>query len=370
MDGRESVARTPLNNVLVQRRSGNRSNRTSYRSCVTAVSHLALTPGLSSWRHIATRRSSRSRCVTEKVDPKQLALLVKKEWQLSYVTPLYRFGYAQLKDYSRKLSAFIAAEKQKGLVVELGAETSFNVSFSVVLGLTETKDDAKTIFIQIHSKPMYMVKDEAQKLLWTGWLTCVNANPDYLHSLPKDFTCLPVCCSRGAEWLDSLVRSWFQVTFDCCFGALEINSTNLQWLAALWTNCHSVSNIQHLSMVWTLPVTPPLKVNYKINPHDAWELWRSVREQPQEQENDRGGSGRAEEEEVSVTIEEVTRFMAGLKNHFYRHFRMDLSAGNLDQVSTALGSAKHNGSIKISNSSYLITTLMLLTESALLKMPL
>ncbi|KAF3857246.1 hypothetical protein F7725_009105 [Dissostichus mawsoni] len=62
-------------------------------------------------------------------------------------------------------------------------------------------------------------------------------------------------------------------------------------------------------------------------------------------------------------------FMQGLKGHFIRHFRLDLSAGSLKEVSTALGSAKHSGRIKFSNSKYMITTLMLLTECALLKMP-
>lgn len=71
----------------------------------------------------------------------------------------------------------------------------------------------------------------------------------------------------------------------------------------------------------------------------------------------------------SIDIEEVMRFIQSLKSHFYRHFRLDVSAGCLSQVSTGLGSAKASGRIKISNSRYMITTLMLLTECALLKLP-
>lgn len=86
----------------------------------------------------------------EKVSPEQLALLVKTEWQLSYVTPLYQFRHTQLKSYSRQLSAFIAAEKQQGLAVEAeGPQSSFRVSFSVVQGMLETDDDAETVLIQV-----------------------------------------------------------------------------------------------------------------------------------------------------------------------------------------------------------------------------
>lgn len=91
----------------------------------------------------------------EKVDPEQLALLVKREWQLSYATPLYAFRHTQLKAYSRQLSAFIAAEKQRGLAVEVGQESSFKVSFSVVPGVAETDDDAVTVLIQVNKRTWF-----------------------------------------------------------------------------------------------------------------------------------------------------------------------------------------------------------------------
>ncbi len=279
----------------------------------------------------------------EKVTPEQLALLVKTEWQLSYVTPLYQFRHTQLKSYSRQLSAFIAAEKQQGLAVEVeGPQSTFRVSFSVVQGMAEAGDDAETVLVQIHSKPLFARQDEPQRSVWSGWLTCINGNPEYLRSLPKDFICLPLFCSSGAAGLTTVVKSWFQQTFDCCFGPLEISHTSLQWLVALWTNCHAESSIQHLKMTWTLPVVPPLQVTYTVNPQDAWELWSSVRKDPLEE-----SKGGEEVEENSIDIEEVMRFMQGLKSHFYRHFRLDLSAGSLNQVSTALGSAKYSGRIKV-----------------------
>ncbi|XP_034465889.1 centromere protein L [Hippoglossus hippoglossus] len=358
-----SVVRTPLNSVIVQRRSKTKSYRQSYRSCLGAASRLGLTPALTARRLNTSRRAPKSHNISEKVNPEHLALLLKTEWKLSYVSPLYMFRHTQLKSYSRQLSAFIAAEKQQGLAVEVeGLQSGFRVALSVVQGLTETDDDAETVLIQIHANPLFARQDEPQRSVWSGWLTCINGNTDYLHSLPKDFTCLPLFGCSGSEYLSGLVKSWFQQTFDCCFGPLEINHTSLQWLVALWTNCHTESSIQHLKMIWTLPVVPPVQITYTVNPQDAWELWCSVRT-GQQKENEE------EEEGSSIDIKEVMRLMQGLKGHFFRHFRLDLSAGSLRQVTTALGSAKCNGRIKISNSRYMITTLTLLTECALLKMP-
>lgn len=231
---------------------------------------------------------------------------------------------------------------------------------------------------------MFARQDEPQRSVWSGWLTCVHGSPEYLRSLPKDFTCLPLFGSRGPEYLSRVVKSWFQKTFDCCFGSLEINHTSLQWFAALWTDCHSQSHIQHLRMLWTIPAAPPLQITYTVDHQDAWDLWNSVR---------KGPTAAVAEDAASIDLEEVTGFLQALKSHFYRHFRLDLSAGTLQQVSTAVGSAKSSGRIKVplvsppavarrpananirlflpqmSNSRHVIATLTLLTECALLKMP-
>jgi len=192
---------------------------------------------------------------------------------------------------------------------------------------------------QIHSKSLFAAADEPPKALWSGWLACVGGDPDYVRSLPEDFVCLPLFCRSGAAWLSPLVEAWFRRTFDCCFGPLEINAVSLQWLAALWTDCRAHAGVQPLKLVWSLPVEPPLEVTYAVHPQDAWELWRSVRRPLRERAD--------EEEDGSVGIEEVEGFIKGLQSHFYRHFRLELSAGQLTQVSTALGSAKHVGRLKV-----------------------
>ncbi|TWW64156.1 centromere protein L [Takifugu flavidus] len=364
MDGKQSsVAMTPADSAVVQRRNKSKY-RLSYRSGLGAASRLCLTPALTT-RRLSTSRKAPKINITENVSPEHVALLMKTEWQLSYVTPLYQFRHTQLKNYSRQLAAFLAAEKQQGLAVEVeGLQSSFTVCFSVLQGMVMTDDDPETVLIQIQSKPVFPKKNEPQKPVWSGWLTCINGNVEYLRSLPKDFTCLPLFCSSGPEAFTSVIKSWLQQNFDCCFGQLEISHTSLQWLMALWTNCHAESGIQHLKMIWTLPAEPPLQVTYMVEPQDAWVLWNSLRNSQKHPENTGD-----DPEEDNIDIGEVKRFVQALKSHFYRHFRLDLSAGRLSQVSTGLGSAKCNGRIKMSNSRYMITTLMLLTECALFKMP-
>ncbi|KAM9830500.1 centromere protein L [Syngnathus typhle] len=341
----KSVARTPN-----EKRRKTRSYRLSYQSMTV---HNSSTRALTSLR-LNTKRTPNPDNILDKVDPKQLASLMGTKWQLSYVTPLYRFRYTQLKSYARQLSAFMAAERQKGLAVEEGSTQSLRITFSVVHGLAVTDDDAETILIQIYDNSLFAGQDDHQKTVWRGWLACVNGNSDSIKSLPKEFMSLPLFGSSGTETLTALVKSWFQKNFDCCFGLLEINQTTLEWLVALWTNCHMDSNIKQLKMIWTLPFKPPLQVTYAVHPDDAWELWRGVK---------------VDQADNVIDREDSINFIKGLMGHFYRFYLVDLSAGNLSHVSTALGTAESNGRIKFSNSKSMITTLTLLTECALLKMP-
>lgn len=76
-----------------------------------------------------------------------------------------------------------------------------------------------------------------------------------------------------------------------------------------------------------------MDVTYTVHPQDAWELWDSMRQ--------------VDTTEDSISIDEVTGFINGLQAHFFRHFRIDLSAGSLMQISTALGSSHHGGKIKV-----------------------
>ncbi|KAK3545895.1 hypothetical protein QTP70_016596 [Hemibagrus guttatus] len=334
MEGRDSAVTTPAHTRLTWRKSYG-------RNCMESPAVFWQTPG-----HLTTlgdriptsRGAARSRNITSKVDPEQLALLVKHEWKLAYVTPLYRFQHTQLKLYSKHLTAFILAEKQRGIAIEVGLEAGFKVTLSTVHGMAETEDDAETVFIQIHSKPTFGA--DALKPVWRGWLTCVNGDGEYLRSLPPDFVSLPLFCSSGSESLTSLVRSWFERAFDCNFGSLFLNSTTLKWLAALWTGCHPTSNIRYLKLSWTMPTQPSLDIMYTVNPQDAWELWNSIHTE--------------DSAEGRIHIDEVQRFMKGLETHFFRHFKIYLSAGTLTKVVTSLGSAHHEGKIKAASEHFVL----------------
>ncbi|XP_066537615.1 centromere protein L [Hoplias malabaricus] len=350
MEPPNSAVKTPVNRPFTRR------SKSYGRSCMESPSVFWQTPGhLTTLGHRipTSRKAAKSQNITARVDPEHVALLVKNEWKLSYVTPLYRFRHTQLKLYSKHLCAFIMAEKQQGVAVEVGLEAGFRVMFTAILGMAESQEDAETVFIQIHSKPLF--GEDALKSVWRGWLTCVNGDPEYLRSLPPDFVSLPLFCSSGPESLTVLVKSWFQQTFDCNFGSLRLSSTTLRWLAALWTGCHSTSNISYLKLSWTMPSQPPLNIQYSLNPQDAWELWSSIHSED-------GADDR-------VDIEEVQQFMNGLETHFFKHFKIYLSAGTLTRVSTALGSAQHDGKMKIGCSDYITLLLTLLTECALLKIP-
>lgn len=347
---------TPSSLTVLQR---SKSYRQSYRSCLGATSRLCpFTPGATAQRLNTSRRPPTARNIKEQVEPEHLALLTKAEWHLSYVTPLFQFRHTHLKTYGRQLSAFISAEQQKGLAVEVEGSHGFKVNLSLVQGLVEHQEEPETVLVQIVSKPMFGRPEEPERTVWSGWFSCVNGSLDYLASLPQGFVCLPLLCTSGPETLTSLVKAWFQRTFDCCIAPLGIDHTTLQWLAVLWTNCQPEAELRNLKMRWTIPVEPPLDITYTVDSQDAWNLWSSVRKERVE-----------EGEEETIDIVEVVEFFQELKTHFYRHFRLDLSAGNLKEVATALGSGKSHGKIKISNSRYIITTLSLLTECALLKMP-
>ncbi|KAF7706080.1 centromere protein L isoform X1 [Silurus meridionalis] len=349
MEERVSAVNTPANVPMTRRKSYG-------RSCMENPSLFWQTPGhLTTLGHrVPTSRGAARSCnVISKVDPEQIALLMKHEWKLAYVTPLYRFQHARLKSYSKHLTAFIVAERQQGVAIEVGTEAGIKVTVSTLQGIAENEDDAETVFIQIHSKPMFGA--DALKPVWRGWLTCVNGDHEYIKSLPPDFVSLPLFCSSGSEPLTALVKSWFERTFDCNFGPLFLNSTTLNWLAALWTGCHPDSNIRFLKLSWTMPTQPSLDIMYTVNPQDAWELWNSIHSED-------GADDR-------IHIDEVQQFMNGLETHLFRHFKIYLSAGTLMKVSTSLGSAHHDGKIKIGSSDYMGTLLTLLTECALLRTP-
>nr|AAH20064.1 Cenpl protein [Mus musculus] len=86
----------------------------------------------------------------EDIDPQKVAFLLHKQWTIYSLTPLYKFSYSNLKDYSRLLSAFIVAEKQKGVAVEVGEDFNIKVIFSTLLGVKGTQRDHEAFLVQAY----------------------------------------------------------------------------------------------------------------------------------------------------------------------------------------------------------------------------
>uniref|UniRef100_A0A8C8BMF4 Centromere protein L n=1 Tax=Otus sunia TaxID=257818 RepID=A0A8C8BMF4_9STRI len=283
----------------------------------------------------------------ENADPQRTAFLLRKQWTLYSVTPLYRFSNAHLRNYSRLLSAFIAAERQKGWAVEVGVELDIKVAVSSLPDLKGSDQDHAAVLVEVRSLPSPQ-KTSQEKRIWSGWFCCVCGD-DFFENMPEDFTCLPLFLANGAESYTAIVGSWFQKTFDCCFHRLAISPLNLSWMAAMWTGCKVDKTASAMELIFSVPgLLQPLDISYAIHPEDAKALWDTVQKTPGE-----------------ITQEEVDIFMDCLYSHFHRHFKIRLSAAKLVKVSTAIASAHCDGIIKFLQSQYLIGVLRLLTELAI-----
>ncbi|XP_049632514.1 centromere protein L isoform X2 [Suncus etruscus] len=285
---------------------------------VRKQNHFLTTPQL--------RRLPQCSQLQENLDPQKVAFLLQKQWTLYSLTPLHKFSYSSLKEYSRLLGAFIAAEKQKGIAVEVGEDFNF----------------------KILSKSQLPAKGQEEKVLWSGWFCCAFGD-SLLETVPEDFTCLPLFLTCGAESNTALIRAWFQKTFDCYFSPLSISAFHLSWLAAMWTACSVDPSRNSIEFLWSVPCSPQcLDISYAIHPEDAKALWDSIHQTPEE-----------------VTQEEVDIFMDCLTSHFYRHFRIHLTATRLVRVSTPIAAAHTDGKIKILCQKYLLGVLTYLTELAI-----
>ncbi|XP_015491726.1 centromere protein L [Parus major] len=287
-------------------------------------------------------------CSQESVDAQKIAFLLRKAWTLYSVTPLFRFHRARLTEYARLLSAFIAAEKRKGLAVEVGVELDIKVALTSLADLRGSELDQAALLVQLSSRSQTSSRNSEDKLVWSGWF-CSMFGDDFSENVLEDFTCLPLFLSHGAESYTTLVGSWFQKTFDCCFRRLAISPLNLSWMVAMWAGCKLDRAASAVELVFSVPcLSQPLDISYAIHPEDAKALWDTVQKTPGE-----------------ITQEEVDVFMDCLYAHFHRHFKIHLSATKLVKVSTAVASAHCDGIVKILHSQYLPGVLMLLTELAI-----
>ncbi|KAL8178083.1 UNVERIFIED_CONTAM: hypothetical protein K2H54_029109 [Gekko kuhli] len=274
----------------------------------------------------------------------QTGFLLRKQLTLYSVSPLYKFSYDRLQEYSRQLCFVIAAEKQKGLAVHVESDLKFKVKFSLLSVLKTSEQDQAGVLIQVTAE------NAGPKVVWTGCFCCTRGN-DILETVVEDFTCLPLFLVNGAESLSAIIGTWLQKTFDCSFSLLTISPLNLAWMAGMWTGYKTERHKGAVELTFSVPGTPqPLDISYAIHAEDAKALWDSIHTTQQE-----------------IRQEQVDLFMDGLCYHFYRHFKIYLSATRLVKVSTSVASAHAAGKIKILHSAYLLEILALMTELAISK---
>ncbi|NXG25346.1 CENPL protein, partial [Grallaria varia] len=284
----------------------------------------------------------------ESGEPQRAAFLLRKGWALYSVSPLYRFSRGRLREYARVLSAGLAAERHRGLAVQVGGDTDTRVALSSLPHLRGSERDPPALLVQLSLRSRASPKNSEDKVIWSGCF-CSMHGDDLSENMPEDFTCLPLFLANGAETYTSIVGSWFQKTFDCSFRRLAINPLSLSWMVAMWAGCNVDKTASAVELVFSVPrLSQPLDISYAIHPEDAKALWDTVQKTPGE-----------------ITQEEVDVFMNCLYSHFHRHFKIHLSAAKLVKVSTAIAQAHCDGIVKILHSQYLSGVLMLLTELAI-----
>ncbi|XP_053549773.1 centromere protein L [Bombina bombina] len=295
------------------------------------------------------RRIPQNKSVEENVDPSKIGLLLRKQWRLYSVTPLHKFSDTNLKDYARLLTAHIAAEKQKGLAVEVGLEMNLKVAFSSLPWLKGRDRDPGGILIQVSAKPQFSAADSEDRILWSGLFCCTFGDEGMLDLLPETMISLPLFLSNGSETFTATVGMWFQRTFDCSFSNLPISAHDLAWMTAMWTGYDVYGHAAATELVFSVPCEPQkLDISYAIHPDDVRALWDDIHKSQDE-----------------VTEEEVDLFFQCLYSHFFRHFKIHLSAARLVKVTTSVASAHCDGNVKFLCKEHLIRVLALLTELAL-----
>uniref|UniRef100_A0A8C5RPM3 Centromere protein L n=1 Tax=Laticauda laticaudata TaxID=8630 RepID=A0A8C5RPM3_LATLA len=285
----------------------------------------------------------------------QIQFIVTKQWTLYSITPLHKFSYGKLWEYSKQLSQVITAHKEKRFILDGETDLMFQAKFSS-FSVLKTKGKKQTaVLIEIMQKPLMVDDDddddeEESKVVWMGCL-CYACTSDFVETLPEDFTCLPLFLVHGAQGFSNIVEAWLQQTFDCYFSPLHINPIHLAWMAAIWSGCNMDHRVHATELTFSVPCLPyPLDISYAIHSEDAKDLWDSIHSIQGE-----------------VKQEEVELFMKALYKHFHRHFMIHLSSTQLVKVSTSVASLHSLGKVKIHQAQYLMGVLSLLTELALSK---
>ncbi|XP_040289827.1 centromere protein L-like [Bufo bufo] len=298
---------TPTDGVLTPRSRSSARRSSHFHSSRYPPGSMTSARRWSALRSLSKRKIPQCTPLKQTLDPAQAALLLQKQWTLFSMTPMYNFSYIRLKEYSNHLSAHKAAEKHKGLAIEVASELNLKAKCSCLPGLKGKDRDPLSVLIQISSNPLLIKAGTQDQIVWTSWFCGTYT----LEVLPKTYTCLQLFLYNISEALMAILGTWFQRNFDC-FGKLVIIPQDLMWLAVMWTGYDVFGSVSATELVFSVPVEPRMDISYAIHAEDFKTLWNYIHKSKDK-----------------VTLEEVDNLFQCLHLHFFRDFRIHLSATQL-----------------------------------------
>ncbi|XP_033754986.1 centromere protein L-like [Pecten maximus] len=302
------------------------------------VSRLQRTP--------TSRRSGRK---GDKDEPKDFKGLTMKTWRSFKLTPLYGFSTnpRDLKKIANILSAHIEAEKRKGIFMDNTLMGKAYISVYKDLKVTDVDPEA----IQIVVKGKNPNGEDIIQL--TAVLCGVDMQENHIKSTMRDnFTYFPVMLVKASVTMSSAVISWLEMQYDCKVTPLTLSSYDLAWMVSMWSGMENQKGkTKPVELLYSVPKECEglTSINYSIDPEDCKDLWERIHDK----------------DEIDFTSEEVQVFIRCLEAHFFRVFKVKVSAMSLVRIGTPVCMVGTDGRLKIFLSDKVHVLLRHLTELAM-----
>ncbi|XP_072015052.1 centromere protein L-like [Amphiura filiformis] len=282
-----------------------------------------------------------------------LKKLVNKTWHVYQVTPLADFKQdaASLRKYSKHLSAFLQAESQKGIGVDVENIVGDRAVFSLMQGLASSPDDSEAVELVVKVKSQANVGAASSTRETLHAILCsVGADINRKETLHDSLAMLPVLIMKGTVAVSTCVIKWLESQFDCHIKRMTFNQMKLAWIIPIWAGAGLEDVSKPIELQYTVPkdIEGLNTITLTVEHQDAQTLWESVHD---------GSSN-------EVSGEEIAAFIKSLEAHFFYHFKIHLEGMSLTRIGTPLAFMGCEGRIKIFQGSGVIQILQYLTELA------
>ncbi|XP_060080286.1 centromere protein L-like [Ylistrum balloti] len=296
-----------------------------------------------------TPTSRKSDRVSEKEQQKDFKGLTMKTWRSFKLTPLYGFSSnpRNLKKIANALSAHIEAEKRKGIFMDNTLMGKAYISIYKDLKVTEVDPEA----IQIIVKGKNATGEDTIQL--TAVLCGVDMQENHIKAaMRENFTYFPVMLVKASLSMCNAVTRWLEMQYDCKVTPLSLSSYDLAWMVSMWSGMKNENGkTKPVEFLYSVPKECEglSSINYSIDPEDCQDLWERIHDK----------------DEVDFTSEEVQKFIRSLEAHFFRIFKVKISAMSLVRIGTPLCMVGTDGRLKIFLSNKIHVLLRHLTELAM-----